>query len=377
MMSEEECKETFIRASQDADIAVIEGVMGMFDGVDGGDTASTAHVARILNAPVILVADVKGMSRSVHALTRGFAGFDPSVRIAGIIYNRTGSPRHREMITASATLPSFGWIPRKEEIGLKSRHLGLVMAHESDTLNAAGEILEECADMDAIIATARSAPSLAPVTGFRHAENPQVRIGVALDRAFCFYYQDNLDRLRTAGADLVFFSPLSDGLPDVSGLYFGGGYPELHLPALESSPLTRALKPVADKGMPIIAECGGLMYLAREIQSEKTFRMAGIVPADALMTKKIQALGYVKGTIAGAGSIFTPGQVITGHEFHYSQVTPDHDARYALTLSRGKGIESSRDGLIVDRVIAGYTHAYFSDTMAKEIVSSAKQFSGQ
>lgn len=375
MMGEAGCCETFVRASEGADIAVIEGVMGLFDGIDGGDTASTAHVARILGAPVVLVADVKGMSRSVHALTSGFVHYDPSVRIAGVIYNRTGSPRHREMIASSATLPALGWIPRREEISLNSRHLGLLMAHESDSLLAAGALIEEYADTGAIIAAAQTAPALhQDLPEHTDPADPRVKIGIAFDSAFCFYYQDNLDRLRRAGADLIFFSPLTEGLPEVSAIYLGGGYPELHLPALEQSATTTALRHAAKNGLPIYAECGGLMYLTREIQKGRTFRMAGIFPADTVMTTKIQALGYVRGQVTSPGFFLAEAQSVTGHEFHYSRVQPDRDARFIITLSRGKGIGASRDGIITEQAVGTYTHAYFTPALARDIVGAARHY---
>ena len=375
MMGEEGCLETFTRASVGADIAVIEGVMGMFDGIDGSDISSSAHVARILRSPVILVVDVKGMSRSVHALTRGFSEFDPSITLAGIIYNRIGSPRHKEMIASSGKIPSFGWIPRKDEIGLASRHLGLVMAHETESLKTAGAIIEDHADLDAIITTAQSAPPISRQFPVSSPKQDCVKVGIAFDHAFCFYYQDNLDHLRDAGADLIFFSPIEEGIPDVDALYFGGGYPELHLPALESSPCTRTMKTAVGNGLPVYAECGGLMYLFREIQAEKTFRMADVLPADAEMTKKIQALGYVKGEAITGSSIMPAGQIITGHEFHYSRLIPDRDARYAIQLSRGKGIDARKDGLVAGNAIGTYTHAYFTKEIALNLVKAAKQFS--
>lgn len=377
MMGEDGCIDTFCRASHGADIAVIEGVMGMYDGIDGGDLASTAHVARLLHAPVILVADVKGMSRSVNALTQGFSVFDPTIKIAGILYNRVGSPRHREMISSSATLPSFGWIPRREEIGLKSRHLGLVMGHESDNLRDAGALIEQFADVDRIITTAQSAPAVICPLRPADARDAGVRIGIAYDSAFCFYYQDNIDRLQAAGAEIVFFSPLSDQLPDVSGLYFGGGYPELHLAALEAAPVTRALKKAVEKGLPVYAECGGLMYLTRTVHHERSFRMAGILPGDAIMTKKIQGLGYVNAEVSAHDSILPFGRNVLGHEFHYSTVTADRDAQFALQLTRGRGIDGSHDGLWSEMAIGTYTHAYFSDAMAGDIVAAAQKFSLQ
>jgi cobyrinic acid a,c-diamide synthase len=377
MMGEKGCLETFTRASVGADIAVIEGVMGMFDGVDGSDISSSAHVARILHSPVILVVDVKGMSRSAHALIQGFSEFDPSVTFAGVLYNRVGSSRHKDMISSSEKIRSFGWIPRREEIGLGSRHLGLIMAHETGSLKTAGAVIEDYGDLDAIVKTAQSAPPLSQ----QYSKSPQqqhtVKIGIAFDPAFCFYYQDNLDHLRDAGAELIFFSPIEEKIPAVDALYFGGGYPELHLPALELSPCTRSLKTSVDNGLPIYAECGGLMYLSREIQGERTFRMTGVLPADAEMTKKIQALGYIKGESITGSSILQSGQIITGHEFHYSRLIPDHDSRYAIRLLRGKGIDSQKDGLMEGEAIGMYTHAYFTQEMAENLVKTAKQFSRQ
>jgi cobyrinic acid a,c-diamide synthase len=374
MMGEEGCIDTFYRTTMGADIAVIEGVMGMFDGIGGTDMCSTAHVARILRSPVILVADVKGMSRSVHALIQGFRTFDPTINFAGVIVNRIGSPRHRDMIESAGTIRSFGWIPRSDDIGLASRHLGLVMAHESDSLKTAGAVIEEYGDLDGIIAAAQSAPLLPVPPPATTPQNLKVRIGIARDSAFCFYYQDNLDHLREAGADLVFFSPLTEHLPDVDAVYFGGGYPELHLPALESSAFTRDLKCAVEQGLPVYAECGGLMYLAREIQADKTYRMAGVLPADAEMTNKIQALGYVKGSIVTDATILPQGTPVTGHEFHYSRLLPDTDARYAMKLTWGQGIDAGNDGLMAGTALASYTHAYFSGPMALGIIETARRY---
>ncbi|WP_321508294.1 cobyrinate a,c-diamide synthase [uncultured Methanoregula sp.] len=371
MMGESGCFTTFLVASRGADIAVIEGVMGVFDGVDGSDLASTAHVARILDAPVLLVIDAKGMSRSIHALIKGFMEYDPTIKIAGVIINRIGSTRHKEMIASSLATPALGWISRSENIVVKSRHLGLFMAHESDTTQTTGSLIEESCNLDEITAIAQSAPPLCTNPESAPHAPDRARIGVAMDNAFCFYYQNNLDRLRKAGSELIFFSPIQDSLPEVDGVYLGGGYPELHLPLLESSPCTKELKKAAESGIPIYAECGGLMYLTREIQAEKTYRMAGILPADAEMTGRIQALGYVKGDIATDRSVFSIHQEVVGHEFHYSRVLPDRDVQYAYRLTRGKGIDAGQDGMFSSRVLGCYTHAYFSGTFADELVGAA------
>ena len=375
MMGDDGCRSTFSRASAGADIAVIEGVMGLYDGVDGGDLASTAHISRILNAPVILVIDAKGMSRSVHALIQGFLSFDPSITIAGIIINRIGSPRHQTMIGQPGAVPVLGWIPRKDEISTKSRHLGLVMAHETESLNEIGSLVEDCCNLDDLVSIAANVPPINFVFRDDPPSSAKARIGIALDEAFCFYYQDNFDNLRQQGADLVFFSPIRDPMPDVDGVYLGGGYPELHLPALESAPCTRDLKKASDNGLPVYGECGGLMYLTREIRADKTYRMAGILPGSAKMTAQIQGLGYVKGIATGASPLLVPGQTFTGHEFHYSRIIPDADTRFAAQLSRGKGILDGNDGLHSSSALGMYTHAYFTTAFARNFVHLAAAFS--
>jgi cobyrinic acid a,c-diamide synthase len=378
MMGEEGVVRTFEQSMNGADIAVIEGVMGLYDGIDGTDFASTAHVARILGAPVLLVVDIKGMSRSTNALIRGFYDFDPTISFMGVILNRVGSPRHRRMIENSLAIPSLGWIPKREDISVKGRHLGLIMAHETGSMSEFGPIIEEFCDLDAIIGCAKKSLTQNPhkkISSSGKRKQVRATIGVARDDAFCFYYEDNLDRLRAAGADLVFFSPLNDPLPEVNALYFGGGYPELHLPALESSNCTAELRSVVDAGMPVYAECGGLMYLAREIAADRTYRLCGVLPADVEMTPGIQALGYVKGESIGNVSFLPPSVSITGHEFHYSRVSPDRDAKFLFRLSRGRGIDSGKDGLVSINAVGTYTHAYFTDKFAGIFVDAAHRFS--
>jgi cobyrinic acid a,c-diamide synthase len=376
MMRKEGCIDTFLRATVGADIAVIEGVMGMYDGMDGTDEASTAHVARILDAPVILVVDAKGMSRSVHALIDGYRRYDPSLVFSGVIFNRTGSPRHRTMIESSLTIPAFGYVPRKETMAVESRHLGLKMAHESGNMGEFGTIIEESCDLDALLAAADKAPPMQKrIPDKVHDKKTRCKIGIAHDDAFCFYYQDNLDLLSRTGADLVFFSPLHDRLPEVDAVYLGGGYPELHLTALESAYCTRDLRYAAEQGMPLYAECGGLMYLTKEVQNEKTYRMCAILPSTAEMTCGVQALGYVKGTGTGEISFIPSSQAVTGHEFHYSRMDPDRDARYAINLSRGKGIIAGKDGLFSMNALGCYTHAYFSPAFVERFFEAATLFS--
>jgi cobyrinic acid a,c-diamide synthase len=376
MMGEDGCLDSFIRATEGADIAVIEGVMGMYDGVDGTDLASTAHVARILQAPVVLVVDAKGMSRSVHALIDGYRQFDPTLEFSGVIFNRIGSLRHRSMIEPSLALSAFGYIPRNDDLAVESRHLGLKMAHETGSMEQFGTIIEESCDLDALLTTAHHAPALKkPISTINRDQQAGCTIGIALDEAFCFYYQDNLDLLSNAGAKLIFFSPLHDRLPDVDAVYIGGGYPELHLADLEATPCTRDLNLAAEQNMPIYAECGGLMYLTKEIQAGKNYRMCGVFPSTTEMTRHIQALGYAKGTGTGEISYIPSSQEITGHEFHYSRQDPDTDANYAINLSRGKGIIAGKDGLVSHNALGCYTHAYFTPAFGLKFADAAKIFS--
>jgi cobyrinic acid a,c-diamide synthase len=284
------------------------------------------------------------------------------------------------MIENSLPIPSLGWIPKREDITIESRHLGLKMAHETGSMAEFGRLIEEFCDLDAIITCANKSRILKTqkkisLSGKR--KRIRATIGVALDDAFCFYYEDNLDRLRTFGADLLFFSPLQEPVPDADALYFGGGYPELFLPLLESSKCTRELKSVADRGIPVYAECGGLMYLTREIASDRTYKLCGILPGHSEMTNKIQALGYVKGESIQNTSFLPPSQFITGHEFHYSCLHPDRDAQFAFRLTRGKGIESGKDGLFSGNALGTYTHAYFTDSFADIFVDAASRFSNR
>jgi len=375
MMGEAGVVRTFADATRGADIAVIEGAMGLFDGRGGSDQASAAHVARVLGAPVILVVDAHAVSRSIHATIKGFRDFDPKVRIAGIIYNRIGSDRHRQMIAEEEYVPALGWVSRQKDGEVQSRHLGLLMAHESPALQQFGRIIAESCDLDRILAVAAAARPLAvPGTTAKKPRTTHHRaiIGVARDPAFCFYYQDNLDRLARAGAEIRPFSPVAGEVPEADAIYIGGGYPELYAAALERSRSTKAIRTLAEDGMPVYGECGGLMYLCGSLEAEgSVHRMAGVLPGRAVMTKRLAALGYVRGAFAGPAG-FWPGSVaVRGHEFHYSRVECDRDARFALRLSAGKGISDGNDGLFEHATVGAYTHAYFSDAFARHFVDAA------
>jgi len=372
MMGEDEVVRTFVQASTGADLAVIEGVMGMFDGVEGTIEGSTAHVAQILSVPVQLVVDVRGMSRSANAIIQGFRSFEPGVRIRGALFNRVGSPHHRSMIERSLPVPAYGWIPVDPTRSVESRHLGLFMAQEDRKMREWGPFIEEYCNVDALARDAVTPDLPATPTHARKPE-PSLRVGVARDAAFCFYYQENLLRLKRQGGELVFFSSLSDRLPEVDLLYLGGGYPELHAEALSYAPALRDIRRACEDGMPVYAECGGLAVLCRSIAvRDRECRMAGILPAEAVMRSRFQALGYVEGSGTGISPLFPPDLFFRGHEFHYSCLSCDNDARFALRLTRGKGISEGRDGLTEHQTVGSYSHAYFTDAFADTLLFAGR-----
>jgi cobyrinic acid a,c-diamide synthase len=279
------------------------------------------------------------------------------------------------MIERGLTIPVFGWIPRSDEFQVESRHLGLRMAHEGEGMARIAAAIGACCDLEGLLSVAGEAPLLSarrqdplPEPGRR------ARIGVARDQAFCFLYQDNLDRLAAAGATLVFFSPLADPLPDVDSVYLGGGYPELHAAALEAGPCRGQMTEAVDRGLPVYGECGGLMYLSEGITAPDgsvSCRMAGALPCETEMTGRVQALGYVSGEWL-AGSPFGPtGGTVRGHEFHYSRLSCAPDARFRIRLERGKGIRDGLDGISEHSAVAGYTHAYFTREFAASFVGAA------
>ncbi len=373
MMDIDGIKRSFCSGIAGADVAIIEGVMGLYDGMDATETGSTAQVAKILGIPVLLVINVHGMSRSARAMELGFTSFDPDVVVAGTILNRVGSERHLSMLRSSLKLPIIGAIPRKKEIELKSRHLGLEMGFEREhDLDALADLVEEHADLDKILKL-----SCNPCPDFKREPEREsiVRIGVALDEAFCFYYQENLSELQRRGAEIVFFSPISDELPDVDGIYIGGGYPELHAKELEEGRAREQIKAASEDGMPIYGECGGLMYLSERLVAEETkYRMVGALPATTIMTKKLQALGYVEASCIRSNPIVHLGKAIRGHEFHYSRIECEGDARFAYKLQRGKGTNNGFDGLVEHSTLGGYLHTHFYTYPVDHFIESCKEY---
>ncbi|MGQ9920669.1 MAG: cobyrinate a,c-diamide synthase [Desulfobacca sp.] len=363
----------FRRHCQDADLALVEGVMGLFDGYDGASEAgSTAQMAKWLDLPVVLVVAGRSMARSVAALVHGFATFDPDLPLAGVILNQVSSPRHLEYLQqALLQVPGvtcFGGLPRQETLAIPERHLGLVTAQErpltEEFLAALADCLESHLNLDALW---QALPTLPPNPGPKEAEpNPvRVRLGVAHDEAFCFYYPENFRLLRWAGAELVPFSPLRESTlpPNLNGLYLGGGYPEVFARELaDNAPLLRAIRERAQAGLPIYAECGGLMYLSQGLTTLTGERLdlAGVLPFEVRMLPRLKALGYREITLTQASLLGPPGTQARGHEFHYSEIvggTETVATSYHLT-GRG-GVVGGPEGFCRYRTLASYVHLHF------------------
>ncbi|MGH9486724.1 MAG: cobyrinate a,c-diamide synthase [Terriglobales bacterium] len=356
MMSREGCRQRLAGSCADADIAVIEGMMGLFDGRSGAsDEGSAAQLAKWFDLPVVLVADAAGGTRSLAATVLGFKQFDSMVRLVGVIFNRIGGPGHAEYLRAAmASVPAvavLGAVPADERLHIPERHLGLTLP--PGPLAGLGAAAR-CLDLDRVVEMAAEfAP--APVrTRPASVVQGRLRLGVARDEAFCFYYPDNLDMLRDAGFELVEFSPLHDAAlpPELGGVYFGGGYPELHSTVLSANTAMRAaVCEFGSNGGFVYAECGGLMYLA---QSLNGLPMAGLIPASVNMEKRLQAIGYrevraVAFEVSGDEPLHA-----RGHEFHYSRTERTADAAPALLVS------AQPEGFHIGNVVASYIHLHFA-----------------
>jgi len=379
IMGEKGVIETFVRGSKGAEFCIIEGVMGLFDGLDATEIASSAHIAKILKVPVILVINAHGVSRSAAAVVKGFMDFDRDVNIQGIILNNIGSDRHVQLIRdsligAGIKIPVIGAVPKNKNMSIPSRHLGLEMAHENNNdIAELASFIEQHIDIDTVKIIAGNFEAPGFIFGEQH-EQFDVKIGIANDSAFCFYYQDTFDSLKRSGAELVFFSPMNDKLPQADGLYLGGGYPELFAKELELSNTRYEIKRAAEDGMPIYGECGALLYLCESLTIDDTYRMAGVLGASSRMTGKLQALGYTEARSVMDSPISKKGAMIRGHEFHYSTTECDRDAHFVYQLSRGKGIFERLDGLIEHNTIASYMHTHPASNPFDEFLGQCSKY---
>jgi cobyrinic acid a,c-diamide synthase len=390
MMDRDAVIATFARASADADIAVIEGMMGLFDAATPtGEEGSTAQLAKWLDAPVVLVTDASGVARTIAAVAAGFARFDPAVRVTGMICNRVGGRGHLDLLRdAQPEVPIVGGFPASAELAFPERHLGLLMADEANVpqrlIDGWSLLAAEWLDLDAILEIARLASPLkvgrgSDVNKIDSSARPRCRIGIAYDAAFHFYYEDNLNRLRSLGVELVNFSPIGDReLPELDGLYFGGGYPESFARELSSNgAMLAAIRNFAARGGVIYAECGGLMYLAEGIRTLDGTRwpMGAIIPGDAVMSDRLRALGYVE-VETRADSILGPAHTrFRGHQFRYSTLEgADSGARIdrIYNVAPRWGGAPFAEGYRVGNVLASYVHAHWASnpTVAEALIGA-------
>jgi cobyrinic acid a,c-diamide synthase len=370
-------RETWSLHTADADLAVVEGVMGLFDGIGSSSCeGSSAQIAAITGVPVVLVVNARGLAASGAALVKGFVDFDPQIRVAGVIFNNVGSASHAELLREAVAaycpgIACFGCIPRDEGLAIPSRHLGLVTADDNplsaEFIDRLAQMAEECLDLDRLAglevvlegkASPRPHPSPLP-------EGEGVKIAVARDAAFCFCYPDNLRLLREAGAELVFFSPLADcGLPpDISGIYLPGGYPELYAEQLTANlPMRQSIKAAVLSDMPVYAECGGLVYLTEGLENGADF--IGILSVRARMLPKRKALGYRQVGLTSDSILGAAGSVARGHEFHYSEISSMPEEIQRLYRVTRRSQELADEGYRYRNCLASYIHLHFGSNPA-------------
>jgi cobyrinic acid a,c-diamide synthase len=382
MSGEEFSRESLYQNSRDADIAIIEGVMGMFD----GGISSSGYLSETLGIPGILVLDVRSMAQSAAAIVKGFETLYPKAAPKGIILNRVASERHLQLVSDAikehCDVEILGHLPRTVEFEIPSRHLGLLTEDEAplsqEAIQLLAKTIAEYVDLDRIEKLFSSGPEpvIASVPSPANSNKDRCRIGVARDKAFCFYYEDNFDILKAAGCELIFFSPLTDTeLPDdLDGLYLGGGYPELYADKLSNNlPMVTAIRQWVENDRPVYAECGGFMYLTEGIiDQDKVFhKMVGAFPVTAHMQKTRASLGYREVTTRSVSCFGPTGTILRGHEFHYSSIDkmPDHIERvYAVN-------NGTSEGYTYKKALGGYMHLHFgfAPQVANEFINFCRE----
>jgi len=368
-MNEEEVLNLLGSRSNSADIAVIESNKGLYDGVDLRGADSNAAMAKLVKSPVVLVVDTTGTTRGIAPLLMGYQAFDPDVNIAGIILNKTGGPRHEGKLKAAVEeytdIPVLGAVGRSDDLEIGERHLGLTTPTETGMIemliDTLGQRMTDSVDLDALIAIANTAPALeysAPPQPSKFAAG--LRIGVARDIAFGFYYPDDFEAFTSAGAELVFFDTLNDAqMPDVDGLFIGGGFPETSMKALQANSDMRAdIKSAIQNGLPTYAECGGLMYLCQTLEWHgETQEMVGVIPGDAVMCERPQGRGHTQLSASADCPWQINDGVIKAHEFHYAKVDNlPTETKFGFEVKRGAGISGAHDGIVINNLMAGFCH---------------------
>jgi cobyrinic acid a,c-diamide synthase len=393
LMARDQIRLTVAQHTAAADGALIEGNRGLYDGLDVAGTFSTAELAKVLHAPVVLVVDCTMTTRTAAAMVLGCQTFDPDVALRGVILNQIARPRHEGLLRAAIEqycgVPVLGAVPRLKCAVFPERHMGLVPPPEHaaacQAIATAQNLVEKYLDLERLWALAAAAPPL-PVSAANPCSctlpgQPPATVGIIRDAAFQFYYPENLEALAAAGARLVEINSLQDEvLPHIDGLYIGGGFPETNAEALANNHSFRlSLQTAIEAGLPVYAECGGLMYLGRHlIVQERSYPMVGALPFSVLLEKKPQGHGYTVFTVDQPNPYFPVGTTIRGHEFHYSRILPEDQANLTLVfrLERGHGITGHRDGVCYKNVLATYSHIHALGTpaWAPALVAQARQY---
>lgn len=379
MMSDDQILHTLVQGSKNADLSVIEGAMGIFDGLDVEGSNSTAQMAKLTKSPVILVVSGQRITRSVAALVNGVIAFDPEIQIAGVVLNQVARPRHLNIMTKSiekyCDVPILGALPKSLDVEIPDRHLGLIPAHEQESLarriEALGALVRDNVNIDEVLEIARTAPPLRDPIEIktRSRSEGKPKIGVFQDRAFSFYYPENLEALQAYGAELVFLNSVEDeSLEGLDGLYIGGGFPEVMAEEISAnSAMRQAVKDFAEAGKPIYAECAGLMYLSEAIENERgTFPMAGVFPGHVRMEGKPQGHGYSIQRVQKGNPYFEEDTILRGHEFHHSRYLFEEkqveSSCFGFQTERGHGMveldEQKLCGLIHKNTLATYHHMH-------------------
>ena len=381
MLSHQANLDLVARAAHGADALIAEGMMGLFDGKDG-EIGSSAEIAKLLKLPVILVLDASKSARSIAAVILGFESFDPQLHLAGVILNRVAGEHHYRLletaITTHCKTPILGWLPKEPAIAIPERHLGLNTAEESidtpEQIAELADLAEHHFNMDRILALRCGLELTHPAS---KSAQTTVRIGVARDRAFSFYYEDNLDLLREQGAEIIQFSPLENSaLPeDLDALYLGGGYPELHAQQLSNNTrMASSIRNFAASGRPIYAECGGMIYLSHSLStSGQNLPMLGILPFDFEMTGRLVNFGYATARFTRDCLLGPAGTIVRGHSFHYSRILgePTISTCYQVDYSLSRRTES--EGFSQSNILASYIHLHFATNpeIAHDLVAAA------
>lgn len=381
LMPPDRMQALFASTARGMDAAVVEGVMGLYDGGKNG-VASTASIARLLQAPVVLAINARSAGESVAATVLGFRQYDPMLNFAGVILNQLGSDTHQLMVTEALErigVKVFGAVRRAENLKVPERHLGLLPVTEND----AGKVLDHIhstiasqLDISALLGLARSASDLELPVLPKLPETRRVRIGVAQDEAFSFYYPESLRVLEEMGSELVYFSPLRDeGIPRVDGLLFGGGFPEMFLAELSANrSMLEATRFLVQNGMPVLAECGGYMYLCKRVSAfdGSGYAMVGLIPEECRMETSLQKVGYVEAEALSDNILCRAGEALRGHEFHFSRMTAENEMvenHRAFRMTRTRGGEKVCGGYASGNILASYLHLHFAGN-----VSAARRF---